>query len=215
MASKAASSSRVSRTSTDERSDRPRSGYLGLLEPGTHADVIRVPEHVHGMRNLGKHLLEQLNALFAQLGDITDRPVILPPGCARLATNPSPTGSELRGITMGIVRVASRAATTDGEVAATMTSTLACTSSAARAGSRSKLAVPPANFELKVLSFHVAQFAESRRETLSGAYPSLHRGRRIRKPIRAILAGCCANRRSGAASASAVSARTSPRRVFI
>jgi hypothetical protein len=41
-------------------------------------------------------------------------PVILPPGRARLATNPDPTGSPTDTITIGIVDVALRTATSAG-----------------------------------------------------------------------------------------------------
>ena len=72
-------------------------------------------------------------------GAISERPVMLPPGRARLATMPSPTGSELTGITIGIVRVASRAASTAGDEKATSTSTFIFTSPAASAGMRSSI----------------------------------------------------------------------------
>ena len=57
-----------------------------------------------------------------------------PPGRARLAMSPSPTG------TIGIVPVAFLAAAVVGVATATMMSTLSRTSSAARSGSRSNLA---------------------------------------------------------------------------
>src|SRR5262249_5500543 len=65
-------------------------------------------------------------------------PVILPPGCARLATRPTSTGSEPMIKTIGIVCVAALAARAAAVVPATaMTATLRPTSSAASAGSRS------------------------------------------------------------------------------
>ena len=67
-----------------------------------------------------------------------DNPVTLPPGRARLVTSPLPTGSPATK-TMGIVLVACMA-TRGPSVppSARMTSTLSTTSSAARAGSRSR-----------------------------------------------------------------------------
>src|SRR5262249_45998008 len=44
----------------------------------------------------------------------TAKPVILPPGCARLATRPWPTGSVTDRNTMGIERVSCCRATTEG-----------------------------------------------------------------------------------------------------
>jgi hypothetical protein len=64
-------------------------------------------------------------------------PVIFPPGRARLATSPSPTGSPMTGVTMGTVVVACCAARAAGVFPATMRSTLRRTSSVARVGNRS------------------------------------------------------------------------------
>jgi hypothetical protein len=62
---------------------------------------------------------------------------MFPPGRARLATSPRPRGSPLCPMTMGIVVVACLAARVGSTPAATITSTLRRTSSAARPGSRS------------------------------------------------------------------------------
>ena len=70
-------------------------------------------------------------------------PVTLPPGRARLATSPCPTGSETSHMTIGIEEVAPFAAAVSPVEEATMTSTFALTRSAARAGRRS--ALPPPN----------------------------------------------------------------------
>ena len=66
-----------------------------------------------------------------------ESPVTFPPGLARLATSPLPTGSLWFVMMMGIVDVARLAALGAGVPVATMTSTLRWTSSAARSGSRS------------------------------------------------------------------------------
>ena len=50
------------------------------------------------------------NLLPASSGDCRDSPVIFPPGRARLATNPNPTGSAAPIMTIGIVVVAFLAA---------------------------------------------------------------------------------------------------------
>src|SRR5215472_3444449 len=67
----------------------------------------------------------------------TVKPVALPPGWARLATSPSPTGSEPVRNTIGIVEVVFFAANVEGAAIAAITSTLRPTRSAANAGSRS------------------------------------------------------------------------------
>ena len=59
------------------------------------------------------------------------KPVMLPPGRARLATKPCPTGSMTRENTMGMVRVACFNAATTGDPLATMTSGAEFTSSVA------------------------------------------------------------------------------------
>jgi hypothetical protein len=61
---------------------------------------------------------------------------MFPPGRARLATKPLPTGSGSCAMTMGIVTVASLAAPVTGGLAETMMSTLRRTSSAASAGKK-------------------------------------------------------------------------------
>ena len=65
------------------------------------------------------------------------RPVMFPPGRARLETSPALTGSPTAANTMGIALVAFRAARTPGLVAVTITSTLSFTSSVAISESRS------------------------------------------------------------------------------
>jgi hypothetical protein len=60
-----------------------------------------------------------------------DRPVTLPPGLARLATRPVPTGSPAVAKTIGMTNVACFAARTGGVECVTMTSTLSRTNSAA------------------------------------------------------------------------------------
>ena len=61
-----------------------------------------------------------------------DNPVMFPPGRARLATKPDPTGSPSLPMTMGIVTVASLAERVAAGPAVTITSTLERASSAAR-----------------------------------------------------------------------------------
>jgi hypothetical protein len=64
-------------------------------------------------------------------------PVTLPPGRLILATNPSSTGSLAAPMTIGIVRVASIAARTEGVASTTITSTGIRTSSTASSGNAS------------------------------------------------------------------------------
>src|SRR2546430_6967703 len=63
-------------------------------------------------------------------------PVALPPGRAKLATRPTPTGSSGVLNTIGIVAVAAVAASAAGVVTAMITAARRCTSSAASPGRR-------------------------------------------------------------------------------
>src|SRR6516165_7067719 len=65
---------------------------------------------------------------------IKEIPVIFPPGLAKLATRPKPTGSP-ETVTIGISRVAFCAANAQGVYRATRTSTFCATSSIANPGS--------------------------------------------------------------------------------
>ena len=61
---------------------------------------------------------------------------MLPPGRAKLGTNPVPTGSPTATMTSGTVEVAFLTASEAGVPAVTITSTLAAISSATSAGKR-------------------------------------------------------------------------------
>jgi hypothetical protein len=67
----------------------------------------------------------------------TDRPVTLPPGRARLATSPLPTGSAAAPKTIGMTDVACFAARTGSAECVQMTSTLSRTNSATMSAKRS------------------------------------------------------------------------------
>src|SRR5215475_2377703 len=80
-----------------------------------------------------------------------DSPVTLPPGCARLATKPAPTGSTAFVVTMGMVLVAPFAANPAGSPVTTIRSTFRRTNSAASSGRRPDF--PSANRYSKVIFF--------------------------------------------------------------
>ena len=84
---------------------------------------------------------------------------MLPPGRARLATNPEPTGSLSNAMTMGIVTVASLAGRVDAGPAVTMTSTLRRTSSAASSGRRSSF---PSAYRHSMTMFFPSTYPSSR-----------------------------------------------------
>ena len=61
-----------------------------------------IPEDAHA-GELGDDLLQKLQLFSAYLRGKGASPVMFPPGRARLATNPEPTGSSSNTMTMGIV----------------------------------------------------------------------------------------------------------------
>ena len=87
--------------------------------------------------SLGTASLSISSLLVFSSVDKLESPVTLPPGRARLATKPAPTGSAALAITMGMVVVALLAANADGVPETTIRSTLRRTSSAASSGRRS------------------------------------------------------------------------------
>src|SRR2546426_494570 len=87
--------------------------------------------------SVGTASLRTSSRLPLTAGAREDSPVMCPPGRARLATRPSPTGSPLTAMTMGIVVVACWAARSATVPSTTRMSTGSRTSSTTSAGSRS------------------------------------------------------------------------------
>jgi hypothetical protein len=99
-------------------------------------------------------------------GDKLEKPVTLPPGRARLATKPAPTGSPMFVITTGMVVVALLTANA-GDVAETMIrSTLRRTKSAARLGKRSNFPLSESVLDDDVLSLDPSKVAHLLPESL-------------------------------------------------
>ena len=124
-------------------------------------------------------------------GARVDKPVIFPPGRARLATKPLPTGSSSNVMTIGIVEVAPLAGPVAVGPLVTMASTLSRTSSAASAGSRSSF---PSACRRSMTIFFPSTYPSSRRPcwnaSMRGAITAAEEV--MRKPIRGIFVGCCA-----------------------
>ena len=106
------------------------------------------------------YLLHKLHTFRCCSGLTVLKPVTLPPGRARLATKPDSTGSNVTGKTIGIVLVASLAASIDCVLPATMTSTLRLT---ARPQVRQGAPCFPSKpvLDVNVLSFDIAKLAQS------------------------------------------------------
>src|SRR5215470_16267614 len=90
------------------------------------------------VRELGYHLLEELELLAVEILREQRQSRNAPSRGARLATSPTRTGSNPALMTIGIVRVASRAARIAIAERATITSTGSCVSSRACSSRRSR-----------------------------------------------------------------------------
>jgi len=86
-------------------------------------------------------------------------PVTLPPGRARLAISPDPTGSDTAKNTIGMDEVARFAASAAGVAQTRIRSTRLCANSFAKTGNASKLL--SAHLEGEVAPFDVATLAQT------------------------------------------------------
>ena len=121
---------------------------------------------------------------------------MLPPGLPRLATNPSPTGSMSRAMTMGIVRVRSLAARVAKGPPVTMTSTPSRTSSAAFSRSRSTL---PALHRYSMMMSFPSTYPSARRACTKPSQLAVQGpGMRPRYAMRGMARGSCASEPSDA-----------------
>src|SRR6266487_4857213 len=135
---------------------------------------------------------------------------MFPPGRAKLAMRPSPTGSMLpAAMTMGIFVVAALAACIGAGPLTTMTSTFIPTSSAAMPGRRSR--APSAN-PCSNVRFRPSAKPSSRRPC-SNASPCgvVTLGPAFSTPTRYIFPACCVRAGSGHATATLTSAMNSRR----
>src|SRR6478609_1003413 len=97
-------------------------------------------------------VVDQPARLLQQPGDLAT-PVKLPPGRARLATIPSPTGSMTKAKTTGVTTPACFSARTAGEVSAMITSGFLAARSATSASSRLASPSAPSTSITAVLPF--------------------------------------------------------------
>ena len=120
-----------------------------------------------------------------------ESPVTLPPGRARLATKPAPTGSAPLAITMGIVGVAFFAANAGGVPETTIRSTFRRTRSAASSGRRSSFCSANRYSMVKFFpSIQPSLLSSCRNASKRTALPEAVLG--SRKPMRRIFSVCCA-----------------------
>ena len=129
----------------------------------------------------------------------TENPVAFPPGRARLATCPIPTGSAWVAKTMGMFRVACRAASTSVEEVAKITSTFRRTSSAAS----SRICAAPSAQRNSMTTFLPTTYPSSRNPVRSASTRSAEAvaGAGPRNPMSQTLDACCACACAGHAAA--------------
>ena len=130
-----------------------------LVAPGCHRAATR--------ERPGSAWLSRSSILGVSSGASDVKPVMLPPGRARLATSPSPTGSDITGTTIGIVRVACWAARACGVAKATMRSTFMRTRSFARLVKRSCLPSADRYSMMNILPLDIAQLAHALQEGIA------------------------------------------------
>ena len=155
-----------------------------MLAPGASRSPTRA--------SLGTASLSISSLLVFSSGTKLEFPVMLPPGRARLAIRPAPTGSTENVITMGMVLVAFFAANGVGAPEATIRSTLRRTRSAASSGSRSGFC--SANRYSKAIFFPSIQpslLSSCRNASHRTALPEAVLG--SRRPMRKIFPACCAS----------------------
>ena len=131
-----------------------------------------------------------------------DRPVTLPPGRARLATRPVPTGSPAAAMTIGMTDVACLAATTASVADVTMTSTLRRTNSAAISAKRS---LRPSAQRYSIVMVRPSIQPSSRRRCTKAVthWPWDEGVPATRNPMVGSLAGCCCARAASGHAAAA------------
>ena len=131
----------------------------------------------------------------------------LPPGRARLATKPAPTGSPAFVITMGMVVVAFFAANAGGVAETTIRSTLRRTRSAASSGRRSFFCSANRYSMVKFFpSIHPSLLISCRNVSKRTALPEAVLS--SRKPMRKIFPVCCASAGTHSAKSMALRAKT-------
>src|SRR5262245_36901144 len=124
---------------------------------------------------------------------------MFPPGCARLAISPVPTGSGLVTMTMGIALVAFLAAWAAGSPAVTRTSSLRRISSANTSGSFSDR---PAAYRCSMTMFLPSKYPNSSNPCCKAATKllSISSEPYDRYPISGTFFGCCASAMTATAS---------------
>ena len=138
---------------------------------------------------------------------------MLPPGCAKLATRPAPTGSVTCRKMIGTLRVAWRNGSTTGLPVATMTSGARATSSFAYRRLRSASPAPKRKSICTLLPLVQPNCCNAcRNAALRACASASSAARLVNRPIRRSRSPRCARAASGHAAAAPPSKKTNSRR---
>ena len=152
------------------------------------------------LRSPGMSSRNSSSRLVAVSSCCIDRPVALPPGRARLATRPTATGSLAAANTIGMSEVACFAASTGVCPEVMITSTFSRTNSAAISAKRS---ARPSAQRTSIATLRPSIQPSLRRRCTKAVMRWLSAAAVLapRKPMVAVLPGCCARAASGHAAA--------------
>src|SRR5215831_1924253 len=151
-------------------------------------------------RNSGINSRKSSSRLPATSAAWFDDPVTFPPGRARLATKPVPTGSPADANTIGITDVACFAARTDAVPQVTITSTFSRTNSAAISARRS-LRASAHRYSIASVRPSIQPSSRNRCTKAATHWLAAEGVAAPRKPIVRCLPDCCARAASGHATA--------------
>src|SRR5262249_1881760 len=165
-------------------------------------------------RSPGTSSRSRSSRLPARSVDRTDSPVTLPPGRARLATSPLPTGSPATENTIGIVAVACFAATISGVPEVTIISTLRRANSAAISAARS-LRPSIQRYSITTVRPSIQETSRSRSTKAAIRLASAAGVPWPMYPMTGSLPGCCARATSGHPAAAPPSSVMNERRFII
>ena len=169
-------------------------------------------DKIANRRKPGRTSRKSSSRLPARSGAWNDRPVILPPGRARLTTKPLPSGSSAKAKTIGMTDVACFAARTAAPPV-TMTSTLSRTNSAAMSAKRS-LRPSPQRYSIATVRPSIQPSSRSRC-TKAAVHWFWAEGVVVPKnPIVGSLPACCARAASGQEAATPPSSVMNSRRLI-
>ena len=134
-------------------------GRLNLFGLAHDRWIIRVIQYCQPAET-GNYFVQDFKPFAGSLDGLDRRPAPRPPGRARLATRPAPTGSLLAANTIGMTDVARLAAIVGGVALVTMTLTL-CGPTRQQIHSKARRSPPSTDFDFYGISLDPAKFMQA------------------------------------------------------